>query len=157
MNGCYMESPVGQLLLLEDGQGICGIHFAVSDCPDDVVLQTSELLEQAQMQLREYFSGYRKDFTFPLSLHGTEFQKKVWSALQTIPYGETRSYKEIAQMAGCPKGFRAVGMANNRNPAAIAVPCHRVIGADGSLVGYGGGLDVKIALLELERNGRERG
>lgn len=151
MNGCYMDSPVGQLLLLEDEEGICGIRFDSAACPKQVVMQSSELLEEAKKQLNEYFSGQRKVFALPLSMHGTEFQRKVWSALQKIPYGETRSYKEIAQMAGSPKGFRAVGMANNRNPVAIVVPCHRVIGADGSLVGYGGGLDKKITLLELEK------
>lgn len=151
MNGCYMESPVGTLLLLEDGKGICGIHFSTADVPECAAMTSTKLLEDAKTQLQEYFSGQRKEFTLPLSMKGTEFQKRVWSALQRIPYGETRSYKEIAEMAGCPKGFRAVGMANNRNPVAIVVPCHRVIGADGSLVGYGGGLDVKIALLELEK------
>lgn len=102
-------------------------------------------------QLDEYFSGVRKNFDFPCKLRGTSFQIKVWSALCDIPYGETRSYREIAEAVGSPRAYRAVGMANKRNPVAIVVPCHRVVGADGSLVGYDGGLDMKRTLLELER------
>lgn len=152
MTGCYMDTPVGNLLILEDGIGICGIHFESAACPKEAVMGTSALLEEAKRQLQEYFEGHRTEFTLPLSLHGTEFQKRVWASLLKIPYGETRSYREIAEMAGCPKGFRAVGMANNRNPVVIAVPCHRVIGANGALVGYGGGLDKKAALLALEKS-----
>lgn len=102
-------------------------------------------------QLDEYFLGRRKEFDFPIRMKGTPFQQKVWAALLEIPYGETRSYKDIAEAVGSPKAYRAVGMANNANPIFIAVPCHRVIGANGSLVGYGGGLDMKKALLELEK------
>jgi O-6-methylguanine DNA methyltransferase len=101
-------------------------------------------------QLEEYFSGSRRDFTFPLDLRGTEFQRACWRALLTIPYGETRSYADIARAVGKPHAFRAVGMANNRNPIAIVIPCHRVIASDGSLCGYGGGLEIKRRLLELE-------
>lgn len=102
-------------------------------------------------QIMEYFTGKRQTFTFPYELRGTDFQKKVWRALCDIPYGETRTYKEIAIAVGNPKACRAVGMANNKNPIGIAVPCHRVIGADGKLVGYAGGLDMKEALLRLEK------
>ena len=102
-------------------------------------------------QLDEYFAGTRTEFAFPYRLNGTPFQEKVWEALRHIPYGETRTYKDIAIAIGHPKAFRAVGRANNANPIFIAIPCHRVIGADGSLVGYGGGLEMKKALLELER------
>ncbi len=102
----------------------------------------------------EYFAGGRKDFDLPLCPRGTEFQKKVWSALREIPYGETRAYGEIAAAVGNPKAARAVGMANNRNPISVIVPCHRVIGSDGKLVGYGGGLDIKEFLLDLEREHR---
>ena len=109
------------------------------------------LSESAIEQLNEYFTGKRKDFDLPLAPSGTHFQQKVWAQLQKIPYGQTRSYKDIAQSVGSPKGFRAVGMANNKNPIAIVIPCHRVIGADGSLVGYGGGLDMKQSLLDLEK------
>jgi len=101
-------------------------------------------------ELEEYFAGSRRQFTFPLDLRGTDFQLACWRALVLIPYGETRSYADIARVVGKPNAFRAVGMANNRNPVAIVVPCHRVIASDGTLCGYGGGLDVKRKLLELE-------
>jgi len=101
-------------------------------------------------ELEEYFAGQRRNFTFALDLRGTDFQLACWRALVAIPYGETRSYADIARAVGRPQGFRAVGMANNRNPIAIVVPCHRVIASDGSLCGYGGGLDIKRKLLELE-------
>ena len=102
------------------------------------------------VQVEEYLSGERRVFDLPLKPEGTEFQRKVWNALLTIPYGETKSYKDIAVQIENPKGCRAVGMANNRNPIPIIIPCHRVIGANGSMVGYGGGLDIKVKLLELE-------
>ena len=101
-------------------------------------------------ELEEYFAATRREFTFALDLRGTDFQVACWRALVAIPYGETRSYGDIARAVGSPHGFRAVGMANNRNPIAIVVPCHRVIASDGTLCGYGGGLDVKRKLLELE-------
>ena len=111
----------------------------------------SELSELAATQLSEYFAGKRKSFDLPLEVLGTEFRKKVWVALTEIPYGETRSYKDIAESIGNPKACRAVGGANNKNPISIIIPCHRVIGAGGSLVGYGGGLEKKTMLLDLER------
>lgn len=114
----------------------------------------NELTALVFQQLDEYFKGTRKTFDFPYKLHGTPFQKTVWAALREIPYGETRSYKDIAEAIGCPRAFRAVGMANHANPIFIAIPCHRVIGADGSLVGYGGGLGMKKLLLELERRNK---
>lgn len=117
--------------------------------------QPTELLLKAEQELLEYFAGKRKEFDLPLHLEGTPFQLKVWNALLTIPYGETRSYKEIAESIGNEKACRAVGMANNRNSVMILVPCHRVIGADGGLVGYGGGLPLKEKLLELEKNHAE--
>ena len=103
-------------------------------------------------QLGRYFAGELTEFNFPLALEGTEFQREVWAALQTIPYGETRSYGEIAKAIGRPGASRAVGLANGHNPISIIVPCHRVIGASGSLTGYGGGIDRKLALLQLERD-----
>ena len=114
----------------------------------------SPLSDLAFSQLDEYFHGKRKEFDFPLEMRGTEFQKKVWMALSDIPYGETRTYKEIATAVGSPKASRAVGMANNKNPIAIVVPCHRVIGSNGKLVGYAGGLEMKTALLEIEKKNR---
>lgn len=110
----------------------------------------SELSDLAFEQVRQYLKGYRRTFDFPYELHGTEFQKKVWNALCQIPYGETRTYKEIASVVGNPKASRAVGMANNKNPLMVMVPCHRIVGTDGNLIGYAGGLDMKKALLELE-------
>jgi methylated-DNA-[protein]-cysteine S-methyltransferase len=101
-------------------------------------------------QVEEYFAGVRREFTLPLDLRGTEFQKRCWQALLEIPYGRTCTYADVARAVGKPRAFRAVGLANNRNPVAIIVPCHRVIGSDGSLTGYGGGLDVKQKLLSLE-------
>ena len=112
----------------------------------------SDLSDSAFVQVSEYLKGTRKTFNFLYELRGTEFQKKVWNALCKIPYGETRSYKEIANYIGNPKASRAVGMANNKNPITIAVPCHRVIGSSGKLIGYAGGLDMKEHLLVLEKN-----
>lgn len=118
--------------------------------PADALCQESPILRRARAQLEEYLAGRRRSFDLPLAPSGTDFQRKVWEALTRIPYGETRSYKEIAEAVGCPRGCRAVGLANNRNPISIVIPCHRVIGADGRLVGYGGGLPLKKALLRLE-------
>lgn len=112
--------------------------------------EETPLLREAGRQLKTYLAGRLRNFDLPLAPRGTPFRQKVWAALTAIPYGETRSYKQIAEAVGCPKGCRAVGMANNRNPIAIVIPCHRVIGADGALVGYGGGLAVKEVLLRLE-------
>jgi epoxyqueuosine reductase len=112
--------------------------------------ESPEAMKNYVRELEEYFAGQRREFTFALDLRGTEFQVACWWALVAIPYGETRSYADIARAVGRPKGFRAVGMANNRNPIAIVVPCHRVIASDGTLCGYGGGLDVKRKLLKLE-------
>ena len=108
------------------------------------------VIAEAFRQLEEYFSGGRREFDLPLNPKGTPFQRRVWDALRRIPYGRTASYKEIAEAIGCPNGYRAVGLANNRNPIAIIVPCHRVVGADGKLVGYAGGLELKQKLLDLE-------
>ncbi len=112
--------------------------------------EPTELSDMAYNQLQEYFKGERKEFDLPLLFLGTDFQKSVWRALCNIPYGQTRSYKEIAIAVGNPKASRAIGMANNRNPITIVVPCHRVVGSNGSLVGYAGGLERKTAFLEIE-------
>lgn len=114
--------------------------------------ERSALSDLAFDQIGEYLKGLRRTFDFPYEIHGTNFQRKVWNALCQIPYGETRTYKQIAVAVGSPKSSRAVGMANSKNPIMIAVPCHRVIGTDGNLTGYAGGLNMKKALLELERN-----
>lgn len=120
--------------------------------PQKALLQTTELLSMATIQLDEYFQGKRTVFSLPFKLIGTTFQLAVWKELQNIPYGQTISYKEIAQKINKPKAYRAVGMANNKNPLPIIIPCHRVIGSNGKLIGYAGGLKLKNYLLELEQS-----
>ncbi len=149
------DSPAGPLLLIVSEKGLVGLEFDRGNFPPKknkgVVWQKSDSKTQSYLrELREYFDGKRREFSFPLDLRGTPFQVKCWEALLSIPYGETRTYAAIARAVGQPQAFRAVGMANNRNPIAIVVPCHRVIASDGTLCGYGGGLDVKRKLLELE-------
>ena len=141
------HSPVGDIRLEYEDGAVTALKNAGADIKADA---PNELTELVFRQLDEYFAGTRRTFDFPYRLHGTPFQEKVWAALRDIPYGETRSYKDIAEAIGRPKAFRAVGMANHANPIFIAIPCHRVSGASGSLVGYGGGLEMKKALLELE-------
>lgn len=140
--------PFGILKLGYDGDVIT--YLNVTDEPEISGKRTA-LTDKVYAQLIEYLRGERLAFGFPYRLSGTEFQMRVWSELCKIPYGETRTYKEIAAAIGNPKASRAVGSANNKNPIAIAVPCHRVIGADGKLVGYAGGHEMKEALLKLER------
>lgn len=145
---CSVDTPVGKLWLAEENGLITQLGFGrISDAEE----RETAILKRASLQLSEYFEGKRCDFDLPLYPRGTAFQKSVWSALCCVPYGETRSYKDIAIAVGKPKGFRAVGMANNRNPIAVLIPCHRIVGADGSLTGYAGGLEVKHKLLELEQ------
>lgn len=139
-------SPVGPLTIAEQDGAITHILFGSCDEAGDKTL----VLEEAERQLAEYFQGARREFDLPLKPSGTEFQKKVWKALEAIPYGETRSYGDIARAVGREKAFRAVGMANHNNPISIVIPCHRVIGANGAMTGYGGGLDKKRFLLRLE-------
>ena len=147
---CYMDSPVGRLLVAEDNGAIVRVEFD-KEPPASSVEGDSPLLRECRRQLKEYFAGSRREFDLPVVLHGTEFQKACWQALTDIPYGETRSYADIARRIGKPKACRAVGGANHVNPVSIIVPCHRVIGAGGKLVGYGGGLHVKEYLLALEQ------
>jgi len=144
------------IAITDNGSAITGLFFdrertAGLKKAAGFIKAETPLIQKAAAQIKEYFEGKRTQFKLPLVMHGTEFQMAVWQALQKIPYGETRSYKEIAASIGRPKAVRAVGMANNRNPISIIVPCHRVIGHDGKLVGYGGGLPLKQHLLELER------
>ena len=145
-------SPIGPLSLVEENGALVAVRWNVDLTRDAVpmALPATPLLRQAAAELASYFAGQLRAFTVPLAPKGTPFQQKVWAALREIPYGETRSYKEIAAMVGNEKACRAVGMANNRNPLPIFIPCHRVVGANGKLVGYAGGLDVKTFLLELE-------
>ena len=149
---CYLDSPVGRLLLSADGSSLTGVHFPSSREPlaTDVVDRSDPLLRMACEQLLEYFAGRRQTFQLPLAAHGSNFQQRVWAELSRIPFGETISYGELALRLGDKGASRAVGLANNRNPIPIIVPCHRVIGADGSMVGFGGGLDRKQWLLRHE-------
>ena len=144
---------IGAVRIVQRGQHIVQLDLggkAPYETLADVADQATPLLLRAFEQLEEYLAGVRKKFDLPLAPAGTPFQRKAWNALEQIPYGKTRSYRQIAEAVNSPKGFRAVGMANNRNPIAVFIPCHRVIGADGSMVGYGGGLDIKEHLLRLE-------
>jgi methylated-DNA-[protein]-cysteine S-methyltransferase len=150
-----MNSPVGRLTLVATDDGLAGVLWE-NDHPRRVRLNieaedtTHPVLVETERQLAEYFAGARKEFTLKLDLAGTVFQRKVWNALLTIPFGETRSYTQIARQIGSPDAVRAVGAANGRNPVSIIAPCHRVIGSGGQLTGFAGGLDVKARLLVLE-------
>jgi methylated-DNA-[protein]-cysteine S-methyltransferase len=156
---CYVESPIGRLMLTTDGTALTGLYMNLyrnrpSKLPglsDDWIQNaTIDPLPAAARQLKEYFAGKRREFDLPLRMKGTEFQQRVWRELTKIPFGETRSYGQLAKRLNNPNGSRAVGLANGRNPIAVIVPCHRVIGADGSLTGFGGGLDRKEWLLTHE-------
>jgi methylated-DNA-[protein]-cysteine S-methyltransferase len=149
-----MDSPIGELLLLGDEQALHGLYMQDGRKPTRIASdweQNPEPFADAMEQLAEYFDGRRTEFDMALVMDGNPFERRVWSALREIPYGETVSYGEIARRVERPSAARAVGMANGRNPIAVIVPCHRVIGADGTLTGYGGGLERKQLLLELER------
>jgi O-6-methylguanine DNA methyltransferase len=166
LHSAIFMSPVGPLFLAASDQGLVALEFdrrlpgqqTIRPNPRDLRVESKALrFEESERDmhlyidaLEKYFAGERREFGIPLDLRGTEFQLACWRALLAIPYGETRTYADIARAVGRPQGFRAVGMANNRNPVAIVVPCHRVIASDGTLCGYGGGLDVKRKLLELE-------
>jgi O-6-methylguanine DNA methyltransferase len=166
LHSTTFTSPVGPLFLAASKRGLVALEFdarlpgqqTIRPNPRDLRAESKAVrFEESPSafrpyvrELEEYFAGKRRAFEFALDLRGTDFQRACWRALLAIPYGETRSYGDIARAVGRPQGFRAVGMANNRNPVAIVVPCHRVIASDGTLCGYGGGLDVKRQLLELE-------
>ena len=141
-----VETPVGRLLLCADEAGLVEIRFGAREIRTD----ETEILLRAERELREYFAGERRGFDVPLHPSGTAFQTRVWNGLRAIPYGKTVTYGELARRIGQPNAARAVGMANHANPLPIIVPCHRVIGADGRLTGYAGGLEIKRKLLELE-------
>ena len=148
-----MESPIGELLLTGDGHALRGLHMMQGRHPVSVGadwLEADQAFEEVRAQLTDYFAGRRTSFNLPLQLDGTTFQREVWHGLLEIGYGETISYGELARRIGRPRAVRAVGLANGRNPIAVIVPCHRVIGADGTLTGYGGGLESKRLLLDLE-------
>ena len=140
-----VPTPVGTLCVCSDGEAVTGIRFGAGEtnggCP---------VTGQARQQLTEYFAGQRREFDLPLAPAGTDFQRRVWELLREIPFGETVTYGDLARRLGNPRAARAVGMACNRNPIAIVVPCHRVVGSTGSLTGYAGGLDTNAFLLKLE-------
>jgi O-6-methylguanine DNA methyltransferase len=166
LHSTIFASPIGPLFLAASERGLVAVEFdarlpgqqTIRPNPRDLRAESGSLrfeeggpeMSGYTNELTEYFGGNRREFTFPLDMRGTPFQLDCWRALLAIPYGETRTYADIARAVGRPQGFRAVGMANNRNPIAIVVPCHRVIASDGTLCGYGGGLDVKRKLLQLE-------
>lgn len=141
------DTVLGSVTFVEEGGTLLAISMQRIH---EGIEQESPLIRKAYLQLTEYLEGKRKEFELPIQMRGTAFQKQVWKALLEIPYGETRSYKQIAEAIGNPKAMRAVGMANNRNPLLIVVPCHRVIGANGKMVGYGEGIEMKEFLLRLE-------
>ena len=166
LKSTVFTSPVGPLFMAVSARGLVALEFdarlpgqqTIRPNPRDLRAEkrrvtfeeSAAALRPYAQELEEYFAGTRRQFSFALDLRGTDFQLACWRALLAIPYGETRTYADIARAVGRPQGFRAVGMANNRNPVAIVVPCHRVIASDGTLCGYGGGLDLKRRLLELE-------
>lgn len=147
---CFCQTPIGTARISEDESGIAGIRFVDWEPSLETAPANGIYLEDAAKQFQEYFAKKRRAFDVPLSLHGSEFQRTVWRQIQMIPYGETRSYQDIALCIGNPKAARAVGMANNRNPVLIMVPCHRVVGKGNRIVGYAGGIERKQFLLDLE-------
>ncbi len=155
---CYLKTPIGDLLLAGEDEALSLVAFPEGSMrrdPEPDWIYNEKKFANARQQLTEYFDGERKEFDLPLSLAGTEFQLRVLDELRRIPYGETTSYGDIAARIGKPKAMRAVGAANGRNPIPIIVPCHRVIGSSGDLTGFGGGLDAKQALLQLEAENSE--
>ncbi|HEY3561237.1 MAG TPA: methylated-DNA--[protein]-cysteine S-methyltransferase [Kribbella sp.] len=147
MHWSVVDSPIGDLTLAVDEAGLCRLHFGATDRP----LDTDPLLTEAAEQLKAYFAGELQEFTLPLSVRGgSDFERAVWKQLSRIPYGEMQTYGEVAKIVGDAGAARAVGTACNRNPIAIVVPCHRVVGAGGKMVGFGGGIPTKRHLLELE-------
>jgi methylated-DNA-[protein]-cysteine S-methyltransferase len=149
-NFFFYDTDIGKITIAEEDGYITHVLFGHENLPDSRVNETA-LLKDAHKQISEYLKGERRSFDLPLSPSGTEFQQRVWKALTGIPYGETVTYEDIARKVGNEKACRAVGMANNRNPISLIIPCHKVIGKNGKLTGYGGGLGIKEYLLKLER------
>lgn len=152
-----LDSPIGRLRLVATDQGLSHLLFDqqvgedLESDGDEAEADDHPVLAAATAQLAEYFAGRRQEFDIPLDLTGTEFQRAAWSALASVPFGETRSYRQQAEAIGRPKAVRAIGAANGRNPVPIVLPCHRIVGSDGSLTGYGGGLPIKEFLLSHEQ------
>lgn len=147
----FYQTQLGRIGIEEENGSLRNVYFHNETLPDNLAIRETPLLQEAARQLNAYLAGSLKSFSLPLAPSGTVFRQKIWQLLCEIPYGETVSYKDIAIAAGNPKAMRAVGQANNKNPIPIFIPCHRVIGANGQLVGYGGGLDIKVQLLALEK------
>ena len=145
----YVNSPIGWLTLQQEGESLVSLRFGRWEA-EEVNQTNTPLLQETQKQLDAYFAGKLRQFQLPLAPRGTAFQQRCWQVLQTIPYGHTFTYQQQAEAAGNPGAARAIGMANHRNPLPIIIPCHRVVGADGKLTGYAGGLFIKAYLLELE-------
>lgn len=145
----FYDTNLGIIGIKDNNKSITEIFFSKDKIGDNI--KETDLIKACFRQLKEYFEGKRKEFNVPIEAKGTEFQNKVWKALLDIPYGETRSYKDIAIAIGNEKACRAIGMANNKNPISIIIPCHRVVGSNGKLIGYGGGLDKKEKLLNIEK------
>lgn len=148
----FYDTKIGKIAIIDNGVEITHIEIAEEKYSNDFNVYESDIIKNAANQLYDYLDGSRTSFELSLKPYGTEFQRKVWKALCEIPYGETRSYKQVAESIGNSKASRAVGMANNKNPIMIIIPCHRVVGSNGSLVGYAGGLDIKEKLLNIEKN-----
>lgn len=148
----FYQTSMGEVGMIENGTAITHLFFKGDLIPQDAVVEETALLKKASQQLTDYLAGKRKFFELPLAPEGTVFQQKVWQALQEIPWGERRSYGEVAKSIDHPKAARAVGMANHKNPILIVIPCHRVVGATGKMVGYAAGLGVKEQLLTLEQS-----
>jgi methylated-DNA-[protein]-cysteine S-methyltransferase len=154
MNAYFQQTTLGKLGIAEQDGNITELYFASDVIPQGVELVETALISEAFLQLNAYLAGELKAFSLPLAPCGTDFMQRVWQALSSVPYGATASYKDIALAINKPKAVRAVGQANNKNPLPIFIPCHRIIGSDGKLVGYGGGLDIKAFLLVLEKRNR---
>jgi len=148
----YYRTSIGLICIVENNSKIVNIYFENEIVDDDIEVVETIVIRECYIQIDEYLRGERKQFSVPIEITGTDFQKQVYKELLNIPYGATASYKDVALRLGMPKGSRAIGGANNKNPIPIIVPCHRVIGKDGSLTGFGGGLEIKKALLDLESN-----
>jgi len=150
MNTYFYDTLIGRIGIVENGNNITNVYFATDTLPQNMTEQETPLLREASQQLNSYLMGKLKTFTLPLAPIGTLFMKQVWTELCAVPYGQTASYKAIAVKIGNEKAARAVGLANNRNPIPIFIPCHRIIGANGALTGYRGGLELKKILLNME-------
>ena len=151
----FYQTKIGIIGIVENDGAVTNVYFPDEIIPSGMEMKETGLIKKAGEQINEYFSGKRSNFDIPLAPEGTEFQKNVWNVLKKIPYGKTFSYKQVAEAVGNPKASRAVGMANNRNPIPLFIPCHRVIGSNGKLVGFAGGLDLKESLLKLEKENAE--